>query len=384
MKSIQNIFQKSISQSENLDATIKDLCFELSYKKLSSLDDKKQIQSKTEKLFAMFCEALRCENLYDSSHVLAVIDGLLRAVNFEKESILYDKIRQRDKIEYQIISQTKKMKENVGFVYESIENLSSKDKISQNALKDAKLNGVYELGILKEVVEEGLLTTIEKGIDIEEMAVSMIKNFVFRAIDSGDFTKERIINIVRSVLDASVDIANSDLLHSGEIIRGSVFGSYQGISKAVEIFKNNIQFAPEDSQVISKYDLERAKAQLHLIDEMFIDLLKEYAKNGKLKSSKIINEILKKDLDNPLSRMKRLSFEARDVINQRLEEIKQDASEKFEQIKESASDFEKKASQKIEEIKSNPKTIEAQKLGERAWEVAKEFVNNAKNAMGKK
>lgn len=391
MKTIENIFENSIKQrdeSVDLKDLIKELSFGLSHKKLGRLKDTAIIQKRIEKLYEIFTKCLKDEDLYEPKYILPLIDGLLSAVNFENETVMYEKIYERDRIQNEIIAQTKQMKQNVDMVYHSLEMLSCEDTKAQNAIKDAKLHGVYELGILKEVVEEGLLTTIEKGSDIQETSTNMIKDFVYRAIDSGAFTKSRFLNIVKSVLDTAIDIADSDSAHSKDVIRGSVFGCRDGISKAVEVFKNNLRFTPEDGDILSEYDLNEAKKELSSIDESFIELLKEYAKKDDTNSGKIIDEIVKKELDSTLAKMQRLTQDTRDVINVRIEDLRQNASTKFEQLKESAEEFEKIATQKVEEFKKSPKTKqakeEAKKLGERAWEVAKEFAKNAKDAINKK
>lgn len=386
MKTVQNIFESSINQrdkSVDLKVLIKELSFELTHKKLSRLKDKDVIQKRIEQLYDIYLECLKELNLYKSEYILSLIDGLLRAVNFERETRLYEKIYERDRIENEINEETKFMKLNVNMVYQTIEVLSRDDENAQNALRDAKLHGVYELGILREVVEEGLLTTIEKGVDIQDTSTNMIKDFVYRAIDSGAFTKERFLNIVKSVLESAIDIADSDSSHAKEIIRGSVFGCRDGISKAVEIFRNNLKFAPDDGEILSEYDLNEAKKELHSIDEDFIELLRGYSKRSETISGKIIDEMLKKELDSTFAKIQRLTNDTKEVINDRLEEIKQSASTKFEQLKESAEGLEKIATQKVGELKKNPKE-EAKKLGERAWEVAKELAKNAKDAINKK
>ncbi len=387
MENIKKAFEdlcKNADKNKSLHVDIKELVNKLSYKELVYVEEKQLVKRKFEQLFELFIGVLKDNSLYKSEYILSVIDGLLNAINAKKEAILYEKIRQRDKLNKQILEQTKQMKNNVDLIYHCIENSFCEDKEVQNALKDAKLNGVYELGILKEVFEEALLTSIEKGTDIEDTIANIAKDFVFRAINTGEFTKERFLNIVKTVLEVSVDVADSDLLHAKEILRGSIFGSYDGISKSIEIFRNNIQFAPDDGESICEEYLKELKKELHLIDERFIDLLKQMAHQSQSKSSQIIDEILKKELDNVFMRVKRLSNETKDVINEKLELVKENANSKLELVKEKSEELEKKASEKFEEIKSNKNAIEAQKLGKRAWERAKEFIKNAKDMIDKK
>ncbi len=363
-----------LNLDKNKKASIKEIAYKLNSKEfLQSFDEKK-----FEQIFNKYLNYLKEAHLYKSKYILALIDGLLCAVNEKDEKLLYEKIYERERIQKQINEQTELMKANVYGVYETLESGFKEDKKTQNALRDAKLNGVYELGILKEVTEEALLTSIENHADSSAIQV-MIKNFVFMAIDSGEFTQQRVLNIVSSVMSASVDIANADSSNAYDLLQGSILGSYDGITKAVQSFNEKLKYSPDEEKLSQKQLIVRQK-ELHKLDERFIELLKSFTEQKETLASMIIDQIIKKELDATLVKIKRLSLEARELIDARLEQLYESVNVKLEQFK--ASEYSKKASQSFSEFKNSPKTkqakAEAERLGKRAWQIAKDFADKVK------
>lgn len=378
MQTILNIFKSTITQnctSENSDDLIAKVVFELSYKKLVRIKNEEQKQQIVKHLYEIFLQGLSFCEKNTQINILHVIDGIMKAVSFDMETQLYENIYKQEQLQKQIQTQTENIQNTIALTFDSLESITQ-DENFQNALKDAKLRGLRMLGILKEVVEEALLTTIEKGDDIQELSTNLIKNLVYEATAStNDFTKQRFLQVVKVVLDVAVDIAQADPSHSVDIIRGSVLGSKEGVLKSVEVFKNRLKFSPYE--FLSECDLLEVKKELNEIDDDFIELLKQYSKNKEQISAKVIDKMLKKELDNTIAKIRRVTAEAKEEINERIEQLKINASIKLEKIKQNAS-------LKAHELKQNQIKQEAKKLGERAWEVAKEFAKNAKDVINKK
>lgn len=400
METIQNIFINTLREKkthEDTNLLVKDLVFELSRKKLSRLKDPKSIQSRISELFSLFLNALKEHSLDSAQAIEGVIAGLVSAVSFDDEFRLYEKIYEKERLIREIRVQKESIYQNIGKTFELIGTLASDDEMVKTALNDVKLRGIEMLGILKETTEEALLRTIERGSDIEETANIITKNIAYQAIDGGDFKRERFLQIAKSVLEVAIDISESDHAHARSILRGSIHGTRDGISKAVEVFKNNLQFAPEETEIM--YDLLKTKKELGEVEEEFIELLREFVATNRGISAKIIDEVLEKELDSSFAKLQRLTSEAREAINIRLEDLKENASHmekefkekassKMETLKESVEELEKKASEKVEELRQSAQSKkvqeEAKNLGDRAWEIAKDFIKNAKEAINKK
>lgn len=402
METISHIFINSIKErnkNEDVTTVVKDTVFELSRKKLYRLENPNSIQKRVLELFELFYNALK-ENALDTTQAVeGIISGLVGAASFDEEFRLYEKIYEKERLEREIRAQKESIYQTIGATYETIESVAMNNESIKTAINDVKLRGIEMLGILKETTEEALLRTIERGSDIEETTSVITKNIVYQAIDEGDFKRARFLQIAKSVLEVAIDIADSDHAHAKSILRGSIHGTKEGITKAVEVFKNTLQFAPKESDIICEDDLSTTKKELGDIEDEFIALLHDFVAKHSGIVATIIDELLKKELDNSFAKLQRLTNEARDTITKRIEELKENASYVEKELKEKASikmetwrenveELEKKATQKVEELKKSTQSKkvqdDAKKLGDRAWEVAKELMKNAKDVINKK
>ncbi len=401
MQSTQTIFLNTIKQNSGNPEflkILKDLSFELSRKKIQRLKDDRKIQNRIGELFEQYCKILENEGIKNVKNISCVIDGLIKAANYNKEEFLYKTIYEIEQLKKSAQTQKKEIQNTITNTYNMLEkhinSLPNKEKsTAQKALNDTKLNALEMLGILRETTEEAILTTLEKGSDIEDTTFQITKNLTFQAINDGDFIKKRFLDITNTIVSVSLELANQNLGFSKELINGSVEGTKEGILKAIDKFKNDIKFAPDDDDEIFNQNLELTKRDLPTIEEEYIQILKNLSKkyDGKVKNA--LDEKIEK-YDSSVEKIKRATLEAKEVITQRLEEfasevsiddIKEKAEVKFENLKKDVSEFSKKANETLEHFKQNETakkaTIEAKKLGLRAWEVAKNMLDSAmKNA----
>lgn len=397
MKSTQTIFSNAIKESkDDLDfsQTLKDLVFELSRKKIQRLKDDKKIQNRVGELFEQYTKSLENEEIKSTKNISCVIEGLLKAVNYDKEEFLYKTIYEIDELKKSTQNQKKDILLSINNTYNILEkhinSLSQEIKeIATKALNDTKLNALEMLGILRETTEEALLTTLEKRKDIEDTVFQITKNLTFQAINDGDFAKRRILSITRTIMEVSTELANENISLAKELVNGSIKGTKEGILKAIDKFKNDIKFAPEDDDDLFTQNLDIVKKDLISIEDEYIQMLKDLSSQHEGIIHNTLNDKIEK-YDSSVEKIKRAATEAKETISQRLEELKTDVSiddikekaeEKIENLKNDVNNLGKKANEAIENIKQNETTKkatqEAKKLGLRAWEVAKNMLDNA-------
>ncbi len=399
MKSTQTIFLNTIKENKGNPQflkILKELSFELSRKKIQRLKDDKKIQNRVGELFEQYCFILENEGIKNVKNISSVIEGLIKAVSYDKEEFLFKTIYEIEQLKKSAATQKKEIQNTISNTYDILEkhinSLPEKD-IASKALNDTKLNAIEMLGILRETTEEAILTTLEKGKDVEDTTFQITKNLTFQAINDGDFVKKRFLDITRMIMSVSLEFANENLGFAKELVNGSVEGTQKGILKAVNKFKNDIKFAPDEDDEIFNQNLDLAKKELPTIEDEYIQMLKELAEkyDGVIQYS--LNEKIEK-YNGSVEKIKRATLEAKEALSQRLEEIasdvsideiKEKAEEKFENLKKDVSELGKKANETLEHLKQNETakkaTIEAKKLGLRAWEVAKNMLDNAiKNA----
>lgn len=404
MESIQTIFSATIKENKENPQLLKllsELCFELSRKKIQRLKDEKNIHNRIGELFELYCKALHDEGLKSPKAIGSVIDGLLKATSHDKAEFLHKTIYEKEQIEKSIFNQKQYIRSTIAETFTILEahiaNIQDDSKVSvQSALNDAKLRGIELLGILKETTQEALLTTLEKGSDVKDTTYEITKNLTFQTINEGPFTQQRILDISSTIITASSDIADEDLGYAKEIMEGSINGVKDGIAKAIEKFKNDLKYAPtEEMEGLVESDLSLLRKELLKIDEQFITLLEVVAAQTEGISASLIKEIII-ELNSSVAKIKRAANEAKEVISERIEVLKEEASviektfkekaeKKLETFKKDMNELEKKATAKVESLKhfefeserAKQMAIDAKKLGFRAWEVAKNMVDGA-------
>lgn len=414
MESTYTIFLATLKENKehaDLHTLIRELTFELSRKKIQRLKDEVNINNRIGELFELYCKALHDEGLKTPRAISSVIDGLLKATTHEKEAFLYKTIYEKEQLEKSIFTQKQQIRTTLADAFNVLEAhiAMMQPETKENALTalhDTKLRGIEMLGILKETTAEALLTTLENGTDIADTIHEITKNLAFQTIHEGDLTKQRMMNISSTIIAASIEIADEDLGHAKEILEGSINGVREGITKAIDKFKNDLKYAPTEAmEGLLETDLSELRKELMRIDEQFILLLQALASQSDGISATLIKEITT-EMNSSVAKIKRAANDAKEVINERMDQLRVEASvfektfkdkaeKKFESLKKDVNELEKKASAKVESLKQfefendTAKQVaqEAKKLGFRAWEVAKHMmdgaVKGAKEAMKK-
>lgn len=344
MEATKTIFINSLKENRDhaqLLPLIKELSFELGRKKLQRLKDPHHIQKRISELFTLFKEALEEEDLKTAKTLTNVIDGLIKAASFDKEEFLYKKIYEKEQLEKSIIEQKHTIRALIATTFdtmeESIEGIKGEEKAPVlRALHDSKLRGIEMLGILRETTEEALLTTIENGSEIEDTAMEITKSISYQAILEGTFTKQRFLDIASSIIEVTIEIADEDQAFAKEIIHGAVHGTKEGISKAVEKFKNDLKFAPEEVEAELGYNLDETRKELSKIEDQFVLMVRNCGNTSDGISSKIIHDMLEDELDSSLAKMQRITHEAREAVGDRLEDLKDSAIHLEKELKEKA------------------------------------------------
>ena len=407
MQSLQNIFSATLKESkdnQNLPSIISELTFELSKKKIQRLKDDSHIQERLGELFELYTRTLKSEELKNSTNIDAVISGLIKAASYDKEEFLYKSLYEKEQLEKSILKQKDSIRNTIMGTFNILEaHIQKMDetiaKESLKALHDTKLRGVEMLGILKETTSEALLTTLEKAKDVEDTVFEITKNITYQTINEGQFSKTRFLDITNSILEVAIEIADEDQGNAKSLLSGTIHGTKEGMAKAIDKFKNDLKFAPEEIEDILERDLATIKKELISIEDDFIELLKNSTKSTNGISTQIINTILESELNSSLAKIKRVAYEARETLSEKIEELKNNKSylenDFVRKAEKKLEELEKVASQKVEEFKNfefeNEKarnaTKEAKRLGNHAWEVAKTVLDGAlkgaKDAMNK-
>ncbi|WP_458700472.1 DUF6781 family protein [Sulfurospirillum sp. 1307] len=399
MKSLQNIFSASLEENKNnknLSAIIHELTFELSKKRIQRLKDDANIQNRLGELFEVYMRSLNSANLETKENIEAIISGLIKAANHDKEEFLYKTIYEKEQLEKYIEEQKSSIRHNIlntfNILESHIQNMENTNSdISLQALSDTKLKSIEMLGILRETASEALLTTLEKAVDIEDTAFEITKNITYQAINEGDFLKKRFLDISKNIIEVAIEIADNDQANAKELLSGVIHGTKEGMAKAIDKFKNDLKFAPEEIEDLSNKNLSNIKKELIRVEDDFISLLEELKNISDGISKEIISNILDEELNSSLAKIKRVTAETSETISQKIEELKNNSAyldnDFIKKAEKKIEELEKIAEEKVESIKNSEATKkaakEAKRVGEHAWKLAKNALKSAQDAIKK-
>ena len=396
---------RDYKSSDGLLISIKALCNDF-FKDISAKDTGSLPEALKAKMNELY-EKMDKEGLINAKNLKSAMEGINQALVSADEKALYDLIDKKDELNRAIDAKREEIKNRLKISFEAAEytikdrNFDEKNEILE-LLNSAIIRETRMLGILKESAQIAFLTTLEGAKDVEETANAVAKNMTYAAIRGGEFSKERILEISKNIISAAGNLANEGHIFAKELMSGAINGTRDGLLRAIEKLKDEAKFAPDELKLSSQL------AHLKNIDEEFIALLKELEKEFVGIAKDEIENVINGELDTSLAKFKRISEQAREQITSRIEELKSndtaklminaaneklealkrelhdkseklklnfDANDKFEDIKKEIAEFEKKANEKLEDLKQMDIKSEAKKIGDRAYQAAKGFLN---------
>lgn len=403
-----NKLEQNLSDYKNSDGlliSMKALCNSF-FKDIADKDTNALPEILKAKMNELYDEMSKAD-LINIKNLKSAMEGINQALVGGEEKELYELLNKKDELDRLIEIKRDEIKNRLKVSFEAAEDIikdrdfSEKEEILE-LLNNAIIRETRLLGILKESATIAFLTILEGAKDIEETANAIAKNMTYAAIIGGEFSKERILEISKNIIVPAINLANEGHIFAKELMSGAINGTRDGILRAIEKLKDEAKFAPDELKLNSQL------LNLKNIDEDFIALLKELESEFEGVAKNEIENVLNSELDTSLAKFKRISDQAREQIVSRIEELKSsssvakfmseannklenlkqelnekskkiklnfDANDKFEEIKQEITSFEKKANEKLEDIKQMDIKSEAKKIGDRAYQAAKDFLN---------
>ncbi len=387
MMNIKDEFTKEINGVKDInkiEQKIKDVSFTITKKKLLRLKDDKKIEQRIIELLKSYIKILKDENIENINTISAAIEGIIKAVSQEKENSVYNKIVQLGKLEKEIEEEKHELMQTVQTIYANIEKTAkildeNSKQFVEKAINNTKLKDVVLLGILKETTEEAILTVLENKKDVEMLINQITQNIVYQSVEERDFSKAKLIDVSQTVLGVAVGIADEYQAMAKEILRGTTYGIKEAIAKAINKFNENLEFLPDEIRDSKQEQILFEGLNIIDANSDFIDLLKQNALKSNGISKKILEDIIF-DIDSSFSKIIKITADTKEGILKKLEKLKENPK---------INEFKKILSQKIADLNLEQKiknikkedtansSKESKKLGTRAWEIAKNALENA-------
>ena len=342
--------------TQQLERDLLDKCVNL-----ENLDEEGQVKE-----IASVLKHLEKEWESDISHIepiqlsaltSCVITQSTKSLSSELEELLL----QKERIERQIDKKTHELQSKKHHLFSVIEVLIVEQGASDDTLAklhSLELQSMDLLNLLEEMVESAIITTLEKGTNIEETLEELAKEIILHTLDEGILSATRIRHIISSILSIAIDVAEATPNSASVILEGTIKGMRRGLIRALDRFKQKFLFTPDEAKLLLIDDPQSLYNELHHTDALFLQTIEALA----VQSSPTI----KAELENILA-----------DIRYDMEELTLISKETLEIVGDKLSVFAKDAMTKSTKMLNSDKAQEAKKLGVHAWGVARNVLDGA-------
>ncbi|MCL4430718.1 MAG: hypothetical protein M1300_00150 [Epsilonproteobacteria bacterium] len=292
-------------------------------------------------------------------------NALLEEETAELQDSLEDLMAQKERIERQITRKRDDLQHLKYTLFNALEKHMGDDATQLEKLHQIKLQSIDLLDLLEEMIESAIITTLEKGSDIEETLHEIIKEITFETLNANVLNAVRIRRILSSILQSALNVAEATPNQANTILRGSMLGIRSALHKSIEKFRLYLLYVPEEVKALYREEYKLIEDELRQIHTLFEQIVHSLSKNNSpdmIEKLKSIGQDIRFDTEE----LSILSHETVELLRSKLSRLKQEMNDRRNQLINSASAQEAKA------------------MGARAWSVAKAAIKSAKEVMDKK
>lgn len=295
--------------------------------------------------------------------------SLLKDESASLHDDLQNLMTEKEKIERQIARKSEELQQFKYTLFDTLEKIVGDDNAALEKLHQIKIQSVDLLDILEEMVESAIITTLERGSDIEETLHEIIKDLTFQTLNANVLNAVRIRRIFSSILQSAINIAEATPNQAEPILRGTLLGIRSALHKSIEKFRQYLLYLPDEIKALYRNEYQVIENELEQIHTLFGQILRGLAKHN---SPEIIEQLksIESEIRLDTDELSILSQETAKLLQNKLSKLKQEMTERGAALLNS------------------PSAQEAKAMGIRAWSVAKsrmeDAIKSAKEAMEKK
>lgn len=295
------------------------------------------------------------------------------AVIEEETLTLHDELEelmaQKERIERLILRKSDELQHLKYTLFDIFEKMMGDEEKTLEKLHQIKIQSVDLLDILEEMVESAIITTLERGSDIEETLHEIIKEITFETLNANVLNAIRIRSILSSILQSALNVAEATPNQAETILRGTLLGIRSALYKSIEKFHQYLLYVPDEVKALYRDEYKTIENELDHIDTLFAQVIHSLSnRNSPATIAQL--EAVSHDIRFDTEEIKHLSKETVELLRNRLSKLTRGVTERGNKLLKSKSAQEAKA------------------MGVRAWSVAKSAMNGAikgaKDAMEKK
>jgi hypothetical protein len=271
---------------------------------------------------------------------------------------LEELLEQKERLERQISRKSDELRHLKYEFFDLLESQFEGDDPLLEKLHQIKIQSVDLLDILEEMVESAIITTLERGSDIEETLHEIIKEITFQTLNANVLNAVRIRRIFSSILQSALNVAQATPNQAQPILRGTLLGIRLALHKSIEKFRQYLLYLPDEIRALYRNEYQVIEDELEQIHTLFGQIVQGLAKHN---SPEIIEQLtaIGAEIRLDSDELAILSQETAKLLQGKLSKLKQEVSERGAALLNS------------------PSAKEAKAMGKRAWSVAKSRMEGA-------
>jgi len=337
----------------NLESLKRDI--KTHYKSLQDTNVETKVNSVINELESEF-------SLKPSLLTLQELKTLTGAILEEETLSLHDELEelmaQKERIERLIHRKSDELQHLKYTLFDTFEKMFGHEEETLEKLHQIKIQSVDLLDILEEMVESAIITTLERGSDIEETLHEIIKEITFETLNANVLNAVRIRRILSSILQSALNLAEATPNQADTILRGTLLGIRSALYKSIQKFHQYLLYVPEEVKALYRDEYKTIEEELDHIDTLFAQVIHSLSnRNSSAMIARLEN--ISNDIRFDIEEIKHLSKETVELLRNRLSKLTRGVTEQGNKLLKSKSAQEAKA------------------MGVRAWSVAKSAMNGA-------
>ena len=268
-------------------------------------------------------------------------------------------LAQKERIERQLERKSDELHQKKYEVFSAIEQaLEDADEPIRSQLHQIKLQTVDLFDILGEMVETAIITALEKGHDIEETIEEILKEFTYETLNEGPLSSIRMRQVITTILQSAIDVAEATPNTAEAILRSSLRGIRNGLIKAIDRFKEQLLYMPDEAKALLIGDYAVLHDELQQADALF---------------SQVVLNLSEQNTPNTKQTLEKVSSE----IHFDMEELVHISKETVEVMRDQLSHLAKEAIARSSKVLNFETAQEAKRMGVQAWGAAKTAIDTA-------
>lgn len=237
---------------------------------------------------------------------------------------LEELIAEKEQIERHIERTRKDIQSKKLEVFESVEEeLNDAPQNMHVKLHQIKMQSIDLLDMLQETTESALLAALEKGVSIEESIEEFSKELTYETLSESVLSSIRIRKVLSTIISTAIDVADATPNQAHEILYGTLKGTRKGLTDAIERFKKQLLFMPDEAKLLLVKDYD-ALQDLSQSDTLFNHIIDDHMLNKNSLITTTLKQI-KKEMHFDMDELIHISKDAADTVKLHLSAMAKEA-----------------------------------------------------------